>query len=159
MKESRRILLRMDVEKIKNITRKLLTRAQIARTDAPPTPNQKEKLDGCKIRTTAVSRTVREIPFGIDKTDGSHAQLTRKEKMRFARYRGGARIYGRNNLKQTIISQWPENLRFFFYLSSTGTIPVLYRIVRSVPVLYHSVPYRTTESPNGTVLYHNPCKI
>ncbi len=46
-------------------------------TDAPPTRNQKEKLDGRKIRTTFVSRTVREIPFGIDKTDGSHAQLTR----------------------------------------------------------------------------------
>ncbi len=41
------------------------------------TRNQKEKLDGRVIRTTAVSRKVREIPFGIDKTDGSHAQLTR----------------------------------------------------------------------------------
>ena len=42
-----------------------------------PTPNQKEKLDGRVIRTTVVSRTLREILFGIDKTDGSHAQLTR----------------------------------------------------------------------------------
>ena len=50
---------------------------EIGRKYAPPTRNQKEKLDGRKIRTTAVSRTVREIPFGIDKTDGSHAQLTR----------------------------------------------------------------------------------
>ncbi len=41
------------------------------------TTNQKEKLDGRKIRTTVVSRTIREISFGIDKTDGSHAQLTR----------------------------------------------------------------------------------
>ncbi len=48
---------------------------EIGRAEAN-TPNQKEKLDGRKIRTTAVSRTVREIPFGIDKTDGSHAQLT-----------------------------------------------------------------------------------
>ena len=69
-------LLRIDVEKIQNIARKLLTRSQAARADAE-SPNQKEKLDGRKIRTTAVSRTVREIPFGIDKTDGSHAQLTR----------------------------------------------------------------------------------
>ena len=30
------------------------------------TTNQKEKLDGRKIRTTAVSRTVGEMPFGID---------------------------------------------------------------------------------------------
>ncbi len=70
-------LLRMDVEMIKNITRKLLTHTRIARKDAPPTPNHKEKLDGRKIRITAVSRTVCEIPFGIDITDGSHAQLTR----------------------------------------------------------------------------------
>ena len=40
-------------------------------TDAAPTRNKKEKLDGRKIRSTVVSRTVREIPFGIDKTDGS----------------------------------------------------------------------------------------
>jgi hypothetical protein len=56
----------MNIEKIKNIARKLLA-----------APNQKEKLDGRKICTTAVSRTVSEIPFGIDKTDGSHVQLTR----------------------------------------------------------------------------------
>ncbi len=62
---------------IRNIARKLLTHTQAVRTDTPPTRNQKEKLDGRKIRTTAVSRTLREIPFGIDKTDGSHAQLTR----------------------------------------------------------------------------------
>ena len=47
------------------------------KTDTPPTPNQKEKLDGRKIRSTVVSRTVREIPFGIDKIYGSHAQITR----------------------------------------------------------------------------------
>ena len=69
-------LLRIDVEIVQNTKRKQLTRSQIARTDTE-SPNQKEKLDGRKIRTTAVSRTVREIPFGIDKTDGSHAQLTR----------------------------------------------------------------------------------
>ncbi len=69
-------LLRIDVEMIQNIARKLLTRSQAARADVNTT-NQKEKLDGRKIRNTAVSRTVREIPFGIDKTDGSHAQLTR----------------------------------------------------------------------------------
>ncbi len=65
----------MNVEMIKNI-RKLLAHTHIGRADAD-TPNQKEKLDGRKVRTTAVSRTIREIPFGIDKTDGSHAQLTR----------------------------------------------------------------------------------
>ena len=70
-------LLRFDVEMIKNIARKLLTHTQIARADAPPTTNQKEKLDGRKIRTMAIWRYIREIPFGIDKTDGSHAQLTR----------------------------------------------------------------------------------
>ena len=59
-----------------NIARKLLTRSQAARADTE-LPNQKEKLDGRAIRTTVVTRTVREIPFGIDKTDGSHAQLTR----------------------------------------------------------------------------------
>ena len=69
-------LLRIDVEIIQNIARKILKHTQIGRKYAE-SPNQKEKLDGRKIRTTAVSRTVREIPFGIDKTDGSHAQLTR----------------------------------------------------------------------------------
>ncbi len=69
-------LLRMDVEMIQNIARKLLTHTRIGRENAE-SPNQKEKLDGRKIRTTAISRTVSEIPFGIDKTDGSHAQLTR----------------------------------------------------------------------------------
>ena len=68
-------LLRIDVEKIQNIERKLLTRTQIGRKDTD-TPNQKEKLAGRVIRTTVVSRTVREIPFGIDKIDGSHAQVT-----------------------------------------------------------------------------------
>ena len=66
----------MDVETIKNIARKLLTHTHIGRADAD-TPNQKEKLDGRVIRTTVVSRTLCEIPFGIDKTDGSHAQQTR----------------------------------------------------------------------------------
>ena len=69
-------LLRSDAETIQNIVRKLLTHTWAGRTDTE-SPNQKEKLDGRKIRTTAVSRTVREIPFGIDKRDGSHAQLTR----------------------------------------------------------------------------------
>ena len=46
-------------------------------------PNQKKKLHGRKIRRTLLYRSVREIvygtvPFGIDKTDGSHAQRTRK---------------------------------------------------------------------------------
>ncbi len=68
---------------IKNITRKLLTHTRIVRTDTE-SPNQKEKLDGRKVRTTAVSLIVREIPFGIDETDGSHAQLSRLEQMRFA---------------------------------------------------------------------------
>ena len=66
----------MDVEMIKNIARKQLMHTQTVRKYVN-TPNQKEELDGRKIRITAVSRTVREIPFGIDKTDGSHAQLTR----------------------------------------------------------------------------------
>ncbi len=65
-------LLRVNVKMIQNITRKLLTRARAGRTEVN-TPNQKEKQDGRKIRTTAVWRTVREILFGIDKTDGSHA--------------------------------------------------------------------------------------
>ena len=69
-------LLRIDVEIVQNIARKLQMRARIGRTDTE-SPNQKEKLDGRKIRTTVVLRTRREIPFGIDKTDGSHAQLTR----------------------------------------------------------------------------------
>ncbi len=42
-----------------------------------PTLNQKEKLNGRKVRTAVVSRKVSEIPFGIDKKDGSHAHLTR----------------------------------------------------------------------------------
>jgi hypothetical protein len=46
-------LLRIDVEVIPNKIRKLLTHTQIARTVAN-TPNQKEKLDGRKIRTTVV---------------------------------------------------------------------------------------------------------
>ncbi len=70
-------LLRIDVEIIQNIARKLLTRSQTGHKYAPPTRNQKEKLDGRMIRTTVVWRSVREILFGIDKTDGSHAQLTR----------------------------------------------------------------------------------
>ncbi len=69
-------LFQIDVEIVQNIARKLLTRSQIGHKYAE-SPNQKERLDGRKIRTTAVSRIVREILFGIDKTDGSHAQLTR----------------------------------------------------------------------------------
>ncbi len=69
-------LLRIDVEMIQKIAGKLLTPTQAVRKDAK-TPNQKEKLGGRVIRTTVVSRTVGEIPFGIDKTNGSHAQLTR----------------------------------------------------------------------------------
>ena len=69
-------LLRIDVEMIQNIERKLLTHTWTGREDTE-SPNKKEKQDGRKIRTTVVSRTVREMPFGIDKTDGSHAQLTR----------------------------------------------------------------------------------
>ena len=61
---------------IQNIARKLQTHTQAVRTDTE-FPNQKDKLDGNVIRTTVISRTVHEIPFGIDKTDGSHAQLTR----------------------------------------------------------------------------------
>ena len=70
------VLLRIDVEMIQNIERKLLTHTRILRTYVN-TPNQKERLDGRKILTTVVWRTVRKIPFGIDKTDGPHAQLTR----------------------------------------------------------------------------------
>ena len=49
-----------------------------ARTHAR-TPNKKDKLNGRKIRTTFLYRTVRyrsvrEIPFGIDKTDGSQTR-------------------------------------------------------------------------------------
>ena len=50
-----------------------------ADTDAG-TPNQKEQLNGLKIRITLLYRSVREIPFEIDKTDGPHAQRTRKSK-------------------------------------------------------------------------------
>jgi hypothetical protein len=71
------LLLRTNVETIQIIARKLLTHTRIGREYAQPTPNLNEKLDGRVIRTTVISRTVREIPFGIDKTDGSHAQLTR----------------------------------------------------------------------------------
>ena len=46
-------LLRVDVEIAQNIARKQLTHTQAARTDTD-TPNQKEKLDGRKIRTTVV---------------------------------------------------------------------------------------------------------
>ncbi len=62
-----------------NSVRKLLawTKKRDRSHGGEATTNQKETLDGRKIRTTAVSRTVREIPFGIDKLDGSHAQLTR----------------------------------------------------------------------------------
>jgi hypothetical protein len=76
LKESRRIITigcRNDKEYNTKTTNALACRSQ----GREATTNQKEKLDGRKIRTTAVSRTIREIPFGIDKTDGSHAQLTR----------------------------------------------------------------------------------
>ena len=76
LKESRRIITnrcRNSLEYSTKTTHALANRTQ----GREATRNQKEKLDGRKIRTTAVSRTVREIPFGIDKTDGSHAQLTR----------------------------------------------------------------------------------
>ncbi len=46
-------LLRMDVETIKNIARKLLTHTQTARKYVNTT-NQKEKLDGRVIRTTVI---------------------------------------------------------------------------------------------------------
>ena len=69
-------LLRIDVEMIQNIARKLLTRTQTGRTYAN-TPNQKEKLDGRVISNMVVSRTVREITFGIDKIECPHAQLAR----------------------------------------------------------------------------------
>ena len=46
-------LLRIDVEMIQNIARKLLTPTLIGRKDVN-TPNQKEKLDGRVIRTTVV---------------------------------------------------------------------------------------------------------
>ncbi len=69
-------LLRIDVEMLQNIARKLLTHTHAVRAYANTT-NQKEKLNGRVIHNTVVSRTVREIPFEIDKTYGSHAQLTR----------------------------------------------------------------------------------
>ena len=75
MKESRRIITnpcRNDSEYSTKTTNAHADRTQGRST----TPNQKKKLDGRMIRTTVVSRTVREIPFVIDKTDGSHAQLT-----------------------------------------------------------------------------------
>ncbi len=76
LEESRRIVAnrcRNDLEYSTKNTNALANRTQ----GREATTNQKEKLDGRKIRITAVSRTIREIPFGIDKTDGSHAQLTR----------------------------------------------------------------------------------
>ena len=42
--------------------------------------NQKEKLNWRRIRNTLLYRSGCEIPFGIDKTDGSHAQRTPKSK-------------------------------------------------------------------------------
>ena len=48
-------LLRIGVETIKNIARKLLTHTHIGRADIE-TPNQKEKLNGRVIRATVVSR-------------------------------------------------------------------------------------------------------
>ena len=44
------------------------------------TPNQNQKLNGRNIRTALLHRSVREIPFGIDKMNGSHAQRTHKSK-------------------------------------------------------------------------------
>jgi len=67
-------LLRINVETIQNIARKLQTHTRIGLKYAHITLNQKEKLDGRMIRTTVVWRTVREILIGIDKTDGSHVQ-------------------------------------------------------------------------------------
>jgi hypothetical protein len=53
-----------------------------ARTHARACATKKleEKLNGREIRTTVLYRSVGEIPFGIDKTDGSHAQRTWKSK-------------------------------------------------------------------------------
>ena len=57
------------------------TRARArARAHTHAIENQKEKLNRLKILTTLIYRSVREIPFGIDKPDGSHAQRTRKIK-------------------------------------------------------------------------------
>ena len=47
-------LLRIDVEMIQNITRKLPTHTRIARTEVNTTRNEKEKLDGRKIHNTVV---------------------------------------------------------------------------------------------------------
>jgi hypothetical protein len=44
------------------------------------TPNQKHKLNGRKIRTTELYRSIRELPFGIDEKDDSQAQRTPKSK-------------------------------------------------------------------------------
>ena len=65
LKESRRIITngcRNDKEYNTKTTNAHANRSQ----GGEATRNQKEKLDGRKMCTTAVSRTVREIPFGID---------------------------------------------------------------------------------------------
>ncbi len=65
LKESRRIVAnrcRNDSEYSTKTTNALANRTH----GREPTRNQKEKMDGNVICTTVVSRTVREIPFGID---------------------------------------------------------------------------------------------
>ncbi len=62
------------------------------------TPNEKEKFNGRKIHTTLLYRSVREIPFGIDKNNGSHAQRT----LRFATVQVPVPVYQINS------SQAPE---------------------------------------------------
>jgi hypothetical protein len=76
LKESRRnitIGCRNDEEYNTKTTNALADRSR----GGEATTNEKEKLDGRVIRTTAASRTIREMPFGIDKTDGSYAHLSR----------------------------------------------------------------------------------
>ncbi len=75
VEESRRIITNQCRNKSEYSTKP--TYADTYRTQGREHTKSEEKLDGRVIRTTVVWRTVREIPFGIDKTDGSHAQLTR----------------------------------------------------------------------------------
>ncbi len=65
LKDSRRIItngFRNNQEYFTKTTNALADRSQ----GGEPRRNQKEKLDGSMIRTTAVSLAVRKIPFGID---------------------------------------------------------------------------------------------
>ncbi len=76
MKENMRIIADRCRNVLEFITKTICEDKKHSRTQVrEQAPNQKDILHGRKIRNTVVWRTVREIPFGIEKTDGSRAQL------------------------------------------------------------------------------------